>query len=136
MPLASGIQHTDSTSKGSVDSKAPSSNDAPDVPEPMSDTQSDDYYLGQVDKLTQGTWFEMVEEGKQGFRCRLAAIIKKSGRYIFVNRSGTKVAEETRDSLALALEHGSLNQLDDGMLFDRALESVIGNLRTGHSSVG
>ncbi len=96
----------------------------------------DDYYLSQVDRLTQGTWFEMVDASQQAFRCRLAAIIKKPGKYIFVNRSGSKVAEMSRASLAQALEEGSLNQLDDGMLFDRALESVIGNLRTERSSAG
>ena len=65
-----------------------------------------------------------------GFRSRLAAIIRATGKYIFVNRSGVKVAEETRMSLALALKSGRLQVLDDGMLFDRALEAVIGNLRT------
>jgi len=100
------------------------------------DTEQDEYYLGQVDRLTQGAWFEMVEDGGQAYRCRLAAIIKSAGKYIFVNRSGNKVAEKTRATLAKALELGTINQLDDGMLFDRALESVIGNLRASRSSVG
>jgi hypothetical protein len=34
-------------------------------------------------------------------------------------------------SLAVALKSGRLHILDDGMLFDRALEAVIGNLRNG-----
>jgi len=100
------------------------------------EAEQDEYYLGQVDRLTQGAWFEMVEEGGQTYRCRLAAIIKSAGKYIFVNRSGNKVAEKTRATLAKALELGAINQLDDGMLFDRALESVIGNLRASRSSVG
>jgi len=100
------------------------------------EAEQDEYYLGQVDRLTQGAWFEMVEEGGQTYRCRLAAIIKSAGKYIFVNRSGNKVAEKNRATLAKALELGAINQLDDGMLFDRALESVIGNLRASRSSVG
>jgi hypothetical protein len=40
-----------------------------------------------------------------------------------------KVAEESRETLALALQQKRLSILDDGMLFDRALEAVIGNLR-------
>jgi len=100
------------------------------------ESEQDEYYLGQVDRLTQGAWFEMVEDGGQTYRCRLAAIIKSAGKYIFVNRSGNKVAEKTRATLAKALELGAINQLDDGMLFDRALESVIGNLRASRSSVG
>jgi len=39
------------------------------------------------------------------------------------------VAEESRESLAIAMKKGSLRLLDDSMLFDRALESVIGSLR-------
>jgi hypothetical protein len=86
-------------------------------------------FLQQVDKLTQGCWFEMTESEDNRYRCRLAAIIKSVDKYIFVNRNGMKVAEKNRTALALALQAGSLRQLDDGMLFDRALESVIGNLR-------
>ncbi len=89
----------------------------------------EDHYLGLVRKLTHGTWFEASDADGQSFRCRLAAIIKVTGNYIFVNRNGVKVAEESERSLALALQTGKLRLLDDGMLFDRALESVIGHLR-------
>ncbi|MES2826211.1 MAG: DUF1631 family protein [Pseudomonadota bacterium] len=88
-----------------------------------------DQHLALVSNITQGSWFEMQSDDGQKFRCRLAAIIRATGKYIFVNRSGMKVAEESRMSLALALKSGRLHLLDDGMLFDRALEAVIGNLR-------
>jgi len=96
--------------------------------------QPDSQHLALVGNITQGTWFEMMGEGGERYRCRLAAIIRSVGKYIFVNRSGMKVAEETRDSLALALQTKRLQILDDGMLFDRALESVITNLREKRSS--
>jgi len=86
-------------------------------------------YVNLVDNFVVGVWFERVEEDST-FRCRLAAIIRGTGRYIFVNRSGVKVAEETRETLALQLQKGQLRTLDDSMLFDRALESMITNLRT------
>ncbi|GGY62980.1 hypothetical protein GCM10011613_03200 [Cellvibrio zantedeschiae] len=103
--------------------------------EPLFDVGADslpegDQHLSLVGNLTQGSWFEMQSEDGQKFRSRLAAIIRATGKYIFVNRSGVKVAEETRMSLALALKSGRLQVLDDGMLFDRALEAVIGNLRS------
>ncbi|MFO1390205.1 DUF1631 domain-containing protein [Cellvibrio sp.] len=103
--------------------------------EPIVDTAAEslpegDQHLSLVANLTQGSWFEMQSEDGQKFRSRLAAIIRATGKYIFVNRSGVKVAEETRMSLALALKSGRLQVLDDGMLFDRALEAVIGNLRS------
>lgn len=88
-----------------------------------------DQHLALVGNITQGSWFEMQSDDGQKFRCRLAAIIRATGKYIFVNRSGVKVAEETRMTLAMALKSGRLQVLDDGMLFDRALEAVIGNLR-------
>ena len=91
--------------------------------------QVDPQHLALVSNITQGTWFEMQGDSGEKYRCRLAAIIRSVGKYIFVNRSGMKVAEESRESLALALQTKRLTILDDGMLFDRALEAVIGTLR-------
>lgn len=91
-------------------------------------------HLSLINNITQGSWFEMTDGNDQKYRCRLAAIIKATGKYIFVNRSGMKVAEETRTSLAESLKSGRLRVLDDGMLFDRALEAVIGSLRDKRSS--
>lgn len=90
---------------------------------------ADPQHLALVNNITQGTWFEMQGEAGEKYRCRLAAIIRSVGKYIFVNRSGMKVAEESRESLAIALQTKRLTILDDGMLFDRALEAVIGSLR-------
>lgn len=104
-------------------------NDEPIVSHGDDSLPEGDQHLSLVGNLTQGSWFEMQSEDGQKFRSRLAAIIRATGKYIFVNRSGVKVAEETRMSLALALKSGRLQVLDDGMLFDRALEAVIGNLR-------
>lgn len=98
-----------------------------------SDLPEGDQHLALVGNITQGSWFEMQDQQGQSYRCRLAAIIKPTGKYIFVNRSGMKVAEETRQGLAQALKSGRLRILDDGMLFDRALEAVIGNLRSARS---
>ncbi len=100
------------------------------APEVVVETQqADAQHLSLVNNITQGTWFEMQGEAGEKYRCRLAAIIRPVGKYIFVNRSGMKVAEESRESLAIALQNKRLTILDDGMLFDRALESVISNLR-------
>jgi len=99
--------------------------------ESASQLADDDSYLLQVDRLNQGSWFEMKVEGGQDYRCRLAAIIRAVDKYIFVNRAGMKVAEQDRMSLAYALKEGRLRLLDDSMLFDRALENVIGSLRQG-----
>lgn len=85
-------------------------------------------WLAQADRLTVGSWVEIVDESIRG-RCKLAAFIRATGKYIFVNRSGAKVAEYHREDLAEALRDGLITMLDDGLIFDRALESIIDNLR-------
>jgi len=51
------------------------------------------------------------------------------GRLVFVNRTGMKVLDRTREELALDYQEGRVRLLDDALLFDRAMTSVIGNLR-------
>ncbi|MBX2807287.1 MAG: DUF1631 domain-containing protein [Cellvibrionaceae bacterium] len=102
---------------------------SPAASEMVESAPVDQQYSNLVDNFVVGLWFEKTESGSSSFRCRLAAIIRTTGKYIFVNRAGVKVAEETRETLAVLLEQGQLRTLDDSMLFDRALESVIATLR-------
>jgi hypothetical protein len=90
---------------------------------------ADDVGLLQVDQLRLGSWVEFQEDDDNSLRCKLAAIIQSTGNYIFVNRTGLKVQEHSRTSLALEFRRGAARLLDDTLLFDRALESVLGNLR-------
>ena len=89
----------------------------------------DDESLLYVDSLRVGSWVEFQEDDEHKLRCKLAAIIKPTGKYIFVNRTGMKVLEKTRMGLAVEFRRNAVRLLDDALLFDRALESVIGNLR-------
>ncbi|TPG79389.1 DUF1631 domain-containing protein [Pseudomonas mandelii] len=89
----------------------------------------DDAGLLQVDQLRLGCWVEFQEDEENTLRCKLVAIIEATGKYIFVNRTGMKVLERSRTGLALEFRRGAVRALDDTLLFDRALESVIGNLR-------
>ncbi|MFB4370605.1 MULTISPECIES: DUF1631 domain-containing protein [unclassified Pseudomonas] len=89
----------------------------------------DDESLRYVDALRVGSWVEFQEDDEHKLRCKLAAIIKPTGKYIFVNRTGMKVLEKTRMGLAVEFRRNAVRLLDDALLFDRALESVIGNLR-------
>ncbi|EDM46079.1 DUF1631 domain-containing protein [Marinobacter algicola] len=86
-------------------------------------------WLERADGLRVGSWVELTRDGNKT-RCKLAAFIKATGKYIFVNRSGAKVAEYQRENLALALAADEISMLDDGLIFDRALESIIDNLRS------
>lgn len=84
--------------------------------------------LKQVNAIVVGGWVDFTEAGKRT-RCRLAAKIKHTGMFLFVDRRGQKMAEYTADQLAHLVEQEQIHILDDGLLFDRALESVIGGLR-------
>ena len=97
---------------------------ATQVDVPLADTR----WLEMAEKLRVGSWVELSRDD-QKTRCKLAAVIKATGKYIFVNRNGAKVAEYNLADVATALETGEVNMLDDGLIFDRALESIIDNLR-------
>ncbi|WP_339806014.1 DUF1631 domain-containing protein [uncultured Marinobacter sp.] len=87
-------------------------------------------WLERAAGMRVGCWVEMTRENDGGrLRCKLAAIIRATGKYIFVNRNGAKVAEYRIEELAETLASGKLTMLDDGLIFDRALESIIDNLR-------
>jgi hypothetical protein len=90
----------------------------------------DDSSLLQVDKLRPGCWVEIQEDAENKLRCKLTTIIEQTGKYIFVNRTGMKVLEKTRMGLAVEFRRGTIRLLDDALLFDRALESVVTKLRS------
>jgi hypothetical protein len=90
---------------------------------------ADDEGLRQLDQLSVGSWVEFQEGPENNLRCKLAAINEIIGQYIFVTRTGMKVLERSRTRLALEFRCGAVWALDDTLLFDRALESVIGTLR-------
>ncbi len=95
----------------------------------------DDPHMLTVAGFAQGSWFDLTEENGDVLRCRLAATIKATGKYIFVNRAGLKVAERSRSDLAWALKKGALQILDNSMLFDRALESIVSMGRNSRNAV-
>jgi hypothetical protein len=97
--------------------------------EPEDHLADDDEAFLQVDNLRVGSWVEFQEDEEHKLRCKLAAVIKPTGKYIFVNRTGMKVLEKTRTGLAVEFRRNAIRLLNDALLFDRALESVIGNLR-------
>ncbi|MCR8933160.1 MULTISPECIES: DUF1631 domain-containing protein [unclassified Pseudomonas] len=89
----------------------------------------DDPGLRQVAQLRVGSWVAFTEDDEHTLRCKLAAIIDATGKYVFVDRTGMKVLERSKTALALELRRGVARALDNTLLFDRALESVLGNLR-------
>ncbi|HEX5678720.1 MAG TPA: DUF1631 domain-containing protein [Alcanivorax sp.] len=104
----------------------------PKAPEPAPPAPSalpDDHELVmRARHLRAGQWLE-IGEGEDAQRAKLAANIRDGAKLVFINRRGIKVREYDAAGLALALHDGDVRLIDDGALFDRALEAVIGDLR-------
>jgi len=86
-------------------------------------------FMAAIDQLAEGVWIEFDHDGTDPLRCKLTAIIDPGARYVFVNRRGMKVLERSRLELARELQDGHMRILNDTQVFDRALQTVIGNLR-------
>ncbi|MBK5003214.1 DUF1631 domain-containing protein [Pseudomonas sp. S31] len=84
--------------------------------------------LRQVQRLRLGAWVEVRDED-EALRCKLVARLDSNDRLVFANRSGLKVREWSVLGLAQALRRDDVRLLDDGLLFERALQAVLGELR-------
>ncbi|QBB69822.1 DUF1631 domain-containing protein [Pseudolysobacter antarcticus] len=98
--------------------------------ETRAETSSDNEFMQRVRSMKVGTWlqFEDSETGNQE-RAKLSWISPISGRYLFVNNKGLKVADKTADILARELESGDATLMDDVPLFDRALGAIAERLK-------
>lgn len=88
----------------------------------------DDPAVLQVQRLRIGNWLEVIE-GDESQRCKLIARIDSTDRLIFVDRTGLKVRDYSPMSLAVGLRRGDVRLLDGTLLFDRALDSLVTQLR-------
>ena len=102
---------------------------SPELPAAAEYLPDDDPDQLKVKQLRVGAWVEFQQDHATTLRCKLVAILPPTDTYIFVSRTGLKVLEESAGPLALAFKRGALRTLDDGLLFERALSAVIGNLR-------
>ncbi|MCG8437201.1 MAG: DUF1631 domain-containing protein [Pseudomonadales bacterium] len=105
---------------------------APEVvaePEPEKASLPENHFLvKKASQLAPGQWIELLE-GDEPRRAKLAANIRSGVKLVFTNRRGIKVQEFSAYSLAVALHEGTAKLIEEGALFDRALEAVIGDLR-------
>ncbi|MGH8124325.1 MAG: DUF1631 domain-containing protein [Rhodanobacteraceae bacterium] len=85
--------------------------------------------LQAVRELKIGGWVEFVDDTGTRERAKLSWISPISGKYLFVNRRGLKVADRTAVQLASELLSGRAMILEEVPLFDRALDAIIDRLR-------
>lgn len=87
-------------------------------------------FMAQIDGIEIGDWVEFRLVNGASFRCKLSAIIEEADSFVFVNRMGLKVIEKTRVELAHEIRRGRMTLLEQGALIDRALDAVVGTLRS------
>lgn len=87
-------------------------------------------FIRKAEQLPINTWVSYTtgDEGKST-RCKLSSTITASDSFVFVNRFGFKVLEKQRKEFAYDMQEGRATPLDGGQLFDRAMTSIITNLR-------
>lgn len=106
---------------------------APDVEDDLNpDDMSVDIDAGSlqaVRELKVGGWVEFVDDQGTRERAKLSWISPISGKYLFVNRRGLKVADRTAVQLATELHAGRAMILEEVPLFDRALDAIVDRLR-------
>ena len=85
------------------------------LPQPFSDTEMP----------VVGQWVEFIGKNDHHLRCKLATINCHTDRYVFVNKSGMKVAEWSGPELEKAIQNHRVELLDNQQFFDRALQAVM-----------
>ena len=85
--------------------------------------------LQAVRDLKVGDWVEFIDEAGTRERAKLSWISPISGKYLFVNRRGLKVADRTAAQLATELQDQRAMILEEVPLFDRALDAIVDRLR-------
>ncbi|RYY76932.1 MAG: DUF1631 family protein [Gammaproteobacteria bacterium] len=81
-----------------------------------------------ISALNLGARVELIQNG-EAVRCKLAVIIAATGKYIFSDNIGRKIAEFQREQLVQALLNNQLTLLNNGDSFDDQLVKVIRGLR-------
>ena len=95
---------------------------------------TDDEHLIEVSKYKIGIWLEFKTQAGRSIRCTLAAKIETIDKYVFINSAGVKVIEKSKIGLAKELKAGTVRVISEAPLIERAMETVIGNLRHSNSS--
>lgn len=86
----------------------------------------------KVKSMAVGSWAQ-VEKNGQVKKCKFAARIASSNKYIFTDRSGIKILEPTLQELAAMVVDNKIELTIENDMFGKALASVITKRRGDHS---
>ncbi len=85
---------------------------------------------GVLTNLQRGSWVEFVREAMAPIRARLTWISPRKGIYLFTNANGGATAISVApEALAEQMRLGEARLIDSGPLVDRAVDSMLANLR-------
>ncbi|MCP8899495.1 DUF1631 family protein [Gilvimarinus xylanilyticus] len=82
-----------------------------------------------LDNLTLGTWADLPLDNGRTARCKLAVSMRSTGKYIFVDRVGSKVAELQYEQLLTMALAGTAVFYQPEQHFENRLESIVRGLR-------
>jgi hypothetical protein len=106
---------------------------APDPDAPADIEAVEDEFLATAKAMKVGMWVEFANaEAGTKERAKLSWISPITGKYLFVNRKGLKVADKTVFALAAEMRRGSTIVLEEVPLFDRALDAIVARLKASH----
>jgi hypothetical protein len=120
--------------RGESDSIGPESLEEviPDVlaTEPEPEIIEDEHYA-RAGALEVGEWLEWQTDARVWVRGKLSWRSEVSSTCVFVNRKGMKVAEMTRNDIAILFRSDQARPLQDldKPLMDRALDAMLGALK-------
>lgn len=86
-------------------------------------------YSNQIDELLIGTWVEFILDNHKKLRCKLSTKLEEADTFIFVNRMGLKSLEKSREDLANDLFKKKAVILTQGLLIDRAMNTIASSLK-------
>lgn len=96
----------------------------------LANDQANEVLKQQVLTFSRGMAFDWHEPTQGIIRCRLAAIIKQTNNYIFINRNGIKVVQLGMQALIDAIKNGQMTTVEhNNEIFSSALEEVVSGLR-------
>jgi hypothetical protein len=97
--------------------------------------EEEDQHTEIVKRSKVGAWYEFqTEHGLE--RAKLSWISPISGKYLFVNRKGLKVADTTLYQLAAQLREGKAQALENVPLFERAMDAIVEKLKNTQGEEG
>ncbi len=136
MSLPAAVAPVQLPISGAADLTAGVFDDLDNEPEPVAQEQLEQVLREQIESLSVGTWFQFTGEQGVTQRAKLSWKSPITGKYLFVDHKGIKIADIPVEELALALANGEVVALEAVPLFDRALTAIAERLQNSAEESG